>query len=335
MKIAIVNDNELEIRVLQKSLSGDKDYVITWCTADFNEVLKNVKSNKPDLILLKLQMPNVDGPAITKAIIEDGPAAILLLTDSENNHSGKIFEAMGYGALDVVNMPKINETGLIHGQDDLIKKIEIFRKLVNYHSTIQNPNIPKPSGVKRRTRIVAIGSSTGGPKALSQIFENIPNSTEAAFVIVQHVDAQFASGLADWLKNYSKLPVSIVENGEVPQNGRIYIAGTNDHLYLSQSGTFEYSPRPYENHFRPSVDVFFNSLRQNWAFRDTAILLTGMGNDGAKGLLELKKAGWHTIAQDEATSVVYGMPKAARDLDAATEILSITQIAESILKLLN
>lgn len=154
-------------------------------------------------------------------------------------------------------------------------------------------------------------------------------------MIVQHVDAQFASGLADWLKNYSKLPVSIVENGEVPQNGRIYIAGTNDHLYLSQSGTFEYSPRPYENHFRPSVDVFFNSLKQNWAFRDTAILLTGMGNDGAKGLLELKKAGWHTIAQDEATSVVYGMPKAARDLDAATEILSITQIAESILKLLN
>ncbi|MBX3043307.1 MAG: chemotaxis-specific protein-glutamate methyltransferase CheB [Candidatus Kapabacteria bacterium] len=331
MRIAIVNDIELEIEVLRRTLKMHQEYDIIWTAKNGKEAIEKFQYIKPDLILMNLTMPLMDGSTATREIMKISPVAILIVTTSVSGNQGKVFEAMGYGALDVVSTPVLSPTGEVIGADDLIKKIEIFKKLINYHKVVPK-NISKFSDNSQRTRLIAIGASTGGPKALSQIIEKIPFDIPAAIVIIQHVDAQFAIGLADWLTNYSSMPVKIAENCKSPDNGNIYVASTNDHLYLNSSGKFEYASEPLENHFRPSVDVFFNSLQANWIYPDVAVLLTGMGSDGAYGLRQLKKSGWHTIAQDEETSVVYGMPKAAKELNAASEILPIGEIADAIIK---
>jgi two-component system, chemotaxis family, response regulator WspF len=335
MKIAIVNDVQLEIDILKKSLINYQGYEIAWTAISGREAIEKYNHDKVDLILMNMNMPIMDGAATTKAIMEILPVAVLIVTSSVKGNQGKVFEAMGYGALDVVSTPTLSPKGKLIGADEIIKKIDVFKKLINYHHTLAPNKAEVISGKKERNRLVAIGSSTGGPKALSQIIEKLPINIQAAVVIVQHVDSQFANGLAEWLKNYTKIPITLAENGKSPENGNIYIASTNDHLYLNKQGAFEYSPMPIENHFRPSVDVFFQSLKDNWIYNDTAILLTGMGNDGAKGLKQLLISGWHTIAQDEATSVVYGMPKAAKEIGAAKEILAIQNIADSIIRNIN
>lgn len=186
-------------------------------------------------------------------------------------------------------------------------------------------------------RIIAIGASAGGPHALAEILSALPAQLPAAVLIVQHLNREFSSGLADWLDTQTSLPVCIAAEGRRPEKGRVYVAGTDEHLILNRNFTFSYVPGSKETPYRPSIDVFFRSLALCYAGTAKsgdcmAVLLTGMGKDGAAGLLELRQKGCHTIAQDEKTSVIYGMPRAARDLGAAAEILSLHQIAPAILK---
>jgi len=149
-------------------------------------------------------------------------------------------------------------------------------------------------------------------------------------VIVQHVDAQFAGGLAKWLGDQAAIPVTLAREGMQPEPGTAYLAESNDHLVIGADRTFRYTAEPVDNPYRPSVDAFFESLEANWKRPGVAALLTGIGRDGARGLLALRRAGWHTIAQDERSSVIYGMPKAAVELGAAKEILPLERIPEAI-----
>ncbi len=330
MKISIINDNKDEIEILIKSLSDFDEFELSWIALDSETAINQISQNKPDLLLLKLNLKFVDGAILTKILFDISNVAILLLSKFIDGNQSKIFEAMGNGALDVVESPYLSNNILV-GRDELIKKIKILKKLIKFNDKENNKTKIQNLKINNNTKIVAIGSSTGGPKALASLFSKIPANTKAAFIIIQHVDAQFAFGLADWLQNYSNLPIHIAKSNTCPENGNIYIASTNDHLYLNEFAKFEYSSKPIELHFRPSIDIFFESLSKNWKNSGIAVLLTGMGYDGAKGLLELKNKGWHTIAQDEFSSVVYGMPKVAKELNAACEILPITQIALAIL----
>jgi two-component system response regulator WspF len=149
-------------------------------------------------------------------------------------------------------------------------------------------------------------------------------------LVVQHVDVAFSQGLAKWLGDRTGRPVRVAEHGQQPVAGDVLLAGTNDHLVLSRTRALEYREEPREVFFRPSVDVFFDSVADHWPHPGIALLLTGMGKDGAKGLLKLRSRGWHTAAQDEATSVVWSMPKAGIDLGAACEVLSIEQMAKTL-----
>ncbi|HPI19963.1 MAG TPA: chemotaxis protein CheB, partial [Candidatus Kapabacteria bacterium] len=191
------------------------------------------------------------------------------------------------------------------------------------------------SSILTTTSLIAIGSSAGGPKVLAKILSALPKEINTSIIIIQHVDSQFATGFVTWLNEQTKLDVVIAKEGMKPELNVVYVAGTNDHLILTSDRTFKYVEEPKNFHYRPSVDVFFDSLARNWLTKDIAILLTGMGADGANGLLTLKKMGWYTIAQDEATSIVYGMPKAAFELDAAIEILSTEKITEAIIRFIN
>jgi two-component system response regulator WspF len=151
-------------------------------------------------------------------------------------------------------------------------------------------------------------------------------------VIVQHVDAQFAPGLVDWLNEQTALPVELAMAGCPVEGGKVLVAGTNDHLVLQSNLTLTYTEEPRDYPYRPSVDVFFSSIADCWPGKGIGVLLTGMGRDGAQGLMSLRSASWHTIAQDRATSVVYGMPKAAAELGAAVQILPIQAIGSILIE---
>lgn len=172
--------------------------------------------------------------------------------------------------------------------------------------------------------IAAIGASTGGPGALAEILSSLPEDFPGACAIVQHMDSEFSGGLAGWLAGRSALPVEIAEDSAVPARGRAYVSRADADLFISASGAFGYRA-PGGEPFCPSIDFFFKSLA-GYGRPGCAVLLTGMGGDGAAGLLSLRCAGWRTIAQDEATSAVYGMPKLAAEMGAASEILGADKI---------
>ena len=160
-----------------------------------------------------------------------------------------------------------------------------------------------------------------------------PKEFQAAVVLIQHMDKKFTHGLASWLNQQIAMPVQVIKEKERPQIGVVHVPSTEHHLVLAAKGTLSYSVKPVDNFYHPSVDVFFQSLTKNWTGKIIGVLLTGMGRDGAGGLLALKEEGHHTIAQDEETSVVYGMPKAAKQLNAALEILPLHEIGARIVSL--
>jgi len=177
------------------------------------------------------------------------------------------------------------------------------------------------------TPVLAIGASTGGPKAVAELLAGLPKDLRAAVLVVQHLDQTFSRNLAEWLGSQTSLPVELALDGDRLKPGRVYVAKGGDHLVLSPVNTLLYSQEPGGTPYRPSIDALFASLAESRISRGAAVLLTGMGSDGAKGLLKLKDAGWLTIAQDQGSSAVYGMPKAARDLGAAQMVLPLSDIA--------
>jgi two-component system, chemotaxis family, response regulator WspF len=188
------------------------------------------------------------------------------------------------------------------------------------------------SGVARAGRtapptLVAIGASAGGPAALAALLAALPQDLPAAVIIVQHLDLRFAAAMAEWLGQHSVLPVGLVTEGDRPAPGTVRLAATNDHLVMKNADRLGYRAEPRDCVYRPSIDAFFQSASELWPHRAIGILLTGMGADGVQGLKALRSKGHHTITQDQATSAVYGMPKAAAAADAASEILPLGRIA--------
>jgi len=175
--------------------------------------------------------------------------------------------------------------------------------------------------------LVAIGASAGGPVALGTILSQLPKEFPAAILVAQHVDAEFVPALVSWLARQCRLSVRTATQGDVPQPGTILIAAGEAHLVFSSPNRLAYTCLPADSAYRPSVDVLFKSILQHWPGRVAAVLLTGMGRDGAEGLRLLRVGGHYTIAQDRTSSAVYGMPKAATEMDAATEVLALDQIA--------
>lgn len=319
MRIAIVNDMSLAVEALRRTLKQAPQHEIAWVAYNGLEAVNKCTHDRPDLILMDLFMPEMDGVEATKRIMQQSPCAILIVTADVQHSSAKVFEAMGYGALDAVNTPTF-------GEEDahlLRSKIHTIGKLIG-----KTKFVP----IQARVPLIVIGASTGGPKAIVTILSQLPPDFGAAIVIVQHVDVQFASGMIDWLGQQTALEVRKAKVGDRPTKGTVLFASTNDHLCLQPNGTLTYTPYPTNYPYRPSVDVFFKSVAQYWTDRGTAILLTGMGRDGAEGLKALRQQGWYTIAQNESSCVVYGMPKAAIDLGAAVDVLSPEAIAPALLR---
>jgi len=337
MRIAIVNDVQMAVEALRRVVTSVPEYQIAWIAKDGEEAVRLCAADVPDLILMDLMMPRMDGAEACKVIMRDSPCAILVVTATVGGHSSKVFEAMGWGALDAVNTPVLGNSNEQASGSELLAKIAIISKLIG-KSKRRRAAVQVYDTVSKERKagfpLIAIGASTGGPTGLSQVLAGLPQGIDAPITIVQHVDEVFAPGLADWLARESSREVRVIRPGDKPDASVVHLASTNDHLLLTPELTFSYTNEPAESFYRPSVDVFFDSIVNYWPGPAIGVLLTGMGEDGAKGLLAMRQAGWHTIAQDRASCIAYGMPKAAAKLDAAIEILPLDQIAGAIARAL-
>jgi two-component system, chemotaxis family, response regulator WspF len=336
MKIAIVNDMLLAIEALRRVLTSVPEYDILWVARNGSEALEKCASVRPDLILMDVFMPIMDGVEATRQIMRNCPCAILLVTSSINTHLPKVFEALGHGALDVVITPILGYYGNAEGGETLLEKIRTIHKLLG-KPVNKNPKsrIAVKSCYTQRLHppLVAIGASTGGPSAIAKVLSLLPQNFRASIIIVQHIDVQFSASFVEWLSHQTQLKIEVALAGSIPEPGKIIVAGTNDHLFMRADRTLGYTKHPLNNPYRPSVDVFFTSLAEHWPGQGLGILLTGMGRDGAVGLSVLRSAGWHTIAQDARSCVVYGMPKAAVELGAVQESLPPEAIATKLINL--
>lgn len=333
MRIAIVNDMSRAIEILKRIILDSSVHKLAWIARTGNEAVRKCEEDKPDLILMDLFVPDMDGVEATRRIMYASPCPILVVTATMEDHAGKIFEAMGYGALDAINTPMMGSGESAHkSRDALLKKIGIIEKLSINSQKAPKKEPSKPTRVAKVSSLIVMGASTGGPKALADILSRMPADLSAGILIAQHVDGEFSAGMAKWLDEQSPLKIRIAKEGAYPLQGTAFLAGKNDHLVLTSNLKLVYTKEPIATPFRPSVDVLFKSVAAHWPSMGVAVLLTGMGRDGAEGMEMLHRVGWHTIAQDEATSVVYGMPKAARDLGATSEILPVDRIASAILR---
>jgi two-component system response regulator WspF len=335
MRIAIVNDLLIAIEALRRVIATVPDYELAWIAQDGAEAVTKCQADTPDLILMDLLMPVMDGIEATRRIMAQSPCAILLVTASVNTLAPKVFEAMGYGALDTVRTPVLGLSGQTDGGTGLLNKIATIAKLLGKSPRQRSSSAPEATlktVTQRLPPLIVIGASTGGPQALAKILSQFPANFRAAVVIVQHVDAQFAPSFANWLDSQTALSVQLAGSNCQPEPGKVWVAGTNNHLVMHADRTLGYTSEPQNCSYRPSIDVFFNSVATHWLQQGTGILLTGMGKDGAAGLAKLRTVGWHTIAQDQATSIVYGMPKVAAAMGAAVDILAIDAIGAACLQ---
>ncbi|MHB9138796.1 MAG: chemotaxis protein CheB, partial [Victivallaceae bacterium] len=231
----------------------------------------------------------------------------------------KVFEAMNNGALDAVDTPSLTEQKNIVPFLKKIERLGLVCKPISRNEI--KSSIVKKNLMPSAPNLVVIGASTGGPATICQTLSTLPAGFNAAVVIIQQVDQAFAAGLASWIGENINMKTCVAVDGEIPEPGNVYLAATNDHLIITEDLKFKYVKEPESAFSRPSVNVFFESVAANWPGTGTAVILTGVGNDGAEGLLRLKNKGWNTIAQDQESSLVFGMPRAAVDNNAAQAAL--------------
>ncbi|MBI5460596.1 MAG: chemotaxis response regulator protein-glutamate methylesterase [Gammaproteobacteria bacterium] len=336
MRVAVVNDSKLAAESLRRVIAESGRHHVAWVAEDGAEAVRRSTEDRPDLILMDLIMPNMDGVEATRQIMAKAPCAIVVVTASVAGNAAKVFEAMGAGALDAINTPILGMDGSGAGNAALLHKIDMVGRLIQAPKRSAPPVTPEPPNPcmvpGRCPPLIAIGASTGGPAALKTLLAPLPADLPAAIIVIQHVDKEFAHSFAEWLDEQTALSVRLAQPGDRPSPGHVLIAGREDHLIVTTDGRLDYTPEPADYAYRPSVNVFFESMARYWRGHSVGVLLTGMGRDGGTGLLSLRQAGAHTIAQDQASSAIYGMPKAAAELGAAVDILGLDAIGPALLK---
>ncbi|WP_027179030.1 chemotaxis-specific protein-glutamate methyltransferase CheB [Maridesulfovibrio bastinii] len=331
MRIGVVNDRPLVLEIIC-SVVAAAGHRVVWKSTEGALAVKLCCEDTPDLVLMDLNMPVMDGVEATRKIMSLCPCPVLVVTSDVHKHVSKIFEAMGAGALDAVSTPDGRPSENLSGKGGFLDKIAMIERLG------KNPVQRNVRGtpVRKRTPLLAIGSSTGGPSALAAILGALPENFPAAVVIIQHVDGCFSDSLSRWLDSQAGIKVRLAVAGDTLKVGEALIAPGNKHLVIGKNGVLNFKPDNGESPYVPSVDIFFKSLGElSPVPGSVAVLLTGMGADGAEGLLKLRNLGWTTVAQDKESSVVWGMPGVAVKMGAATHILPLEAIGPTMVRHFN
>ena len=291
---------------------------VIWTARSAEEVVKLFSKAPVDVFIIAIDIPLSIAKQIVQEIHASSACKILIVARNLSSDTRFVFELMSAGASDRAIIPRDPSAEVL---------VEFIRKIRNLGS-LNALRSASPIDTTLPT-LIAIGASTGGPGIITSILEKLNEPLHAAVIIILHVALSFTEGMAAWMQKYTKIPLQIAREGDRPRENNIYLAATEVHLTLSKYGSFRYRDDPMQTFYHPSVDVFFHSIVEQRP-PGMAVLLTGMGEDGAWGLLELRRAGWHTVAQDKETCIVYGMPKAAADIDAAVHIMPPDRIAREI-----
>ncbi|MBN1219700.1 MAG: chemotaxis-specific protein-glutamate methyltransferase CheB [Anaerolineae bacterium] len=303
------------------------------------EAVQLTKRLQPDVIAMDVYMPEMDGLEATRRIMAETPRPIVMVSASYNKNEQKMsFDALQAGALTILEKPTIYDPPEAHefliNQLRLMSEVRVVRRWDRSRRThLPTESRPLTRNGKSKIQIIAIASSTGGPGVLAKILSGLPAEFAVPVLIVQHIMAGFAEGLATWLNQLLPFEVRLAKSNDEPQAGQVLIAPDNHHLVVNNRGLIALSHDPPLHGLRPSANYLFNSVAQVYGVTAIGVILTGMGNDGAEGLRALRDTGAHTIAQDQASCVVFGMPAVAIELGAAEQILPADKIAAALLEL--
>jgi len=330
IRVLVADDSELFRELLARVIAAEPGFEVAAVAADGNAAAGFARSLKPDVITMDLNMPDADGFSGIARIMADTPTPILVLTANREEAVG--FRALSLGALDILEKPQattdLDEYGrLLRSRLRLLAGVKVIRHVRGLRE--RGSPTPRPSG---RTDLVVIGASLGGPRALATLFRGLPATFPTPIAVVQHIADGFTEGLASWLASESRLDVREARDGDPLSPGRVLVAPTGRHLLVAD-GMARLSDAPPVDTFKPSVTPLFASAARSYGARACGVILTGMGHDGADGLKAIKDAGGPTLAQDEATSAVFGMPRAAIELGAVDRVLPLDELARALLEL--
>jgi len=340
IKVLIVDDSKVVQEFMTHILSSDPEIRIIGVAGSGEEAVELVAEKKPDVISMDIHMAGMDGYETTRIIMETVPTPIVIVSGSlsvnEVSNSFKLIEA---GALAMIlRPPGMEDPGFTEARRKLIQhlklmsEIKVVKRFPNQMALRIRPmhavqtSLPEIKDIQ----LIAIGASTGGPIVLQTILSQLPRNLSVPVVVVQHIAKGFLEGFRDWLASSSNLPIHIAKDGEMLEPGNIYIAADDFHMGLCSGPRIKLIKSPPENGLCPSVDFLFRSVAAVFGSSAIGVLLSGMGKDGAKGLKTMKEKGCFTIAQDEASCVVFGMPGEAVKIGAVVQVLSPIKIAETL-----
>lgn len=348
IKVLVIDDSAIVRDIISQEIEKQNDMELIGTAPDPYIARDKIVRFKPDVITLDIEMPRMDGLTFLEKLMYYNPLPVIIVSSVTAKDNLAAIKALELGAFDVVNKPGGSIT-VEEVKDDIINKIRnayltretFLSKWKDLTKNITNTKIKREkhllTEIKTTDKLIAIGSSTGGTVALEYIFKNLPKHLPP-IVVVQHMPQTFTYQFAKRLNELSELNIKEAEDEDYLEIGTVYIAKGGKHMMLKRKGAslfINLIDGEKVNYQIPAVDPLFESVAENVGINALGILLTGMGKDGAKGLLKIKEMGGFTVAQDEKSSVVWGMPKAAIELKAAKEILSLDGILDKIIEFSN
>ena len=338
IKVLVVDDSALVREVLTRCLNAAPDLSVIGTAVDGEEAVRKVGALKPDIVTMDIEMPNLNGFEATQKIMAYSPAPILIVTGADLPVAELSFKALGAGALDAMPKPKASDLGENSTfQKDLVARVRMLAKvpviahLKGRHRTSDFPEVPL--NIDAPAKVVAVASSTGGPKQLTGLLQELPENLPCSVLLVQHIDDGFSEGLIRWLDRDAKMSVKLASKGDLIKPGEVYLAPNGTHLVVRPGGILGLDEGPPVEGFRPSANVLMESVARIYGANSIGVVLTGMGEDGATGVRAIHDAGGRTIAQDQQSAIVFGMPKAAIETGCVDRVLPSEEIAAEITRL--